>query len=223
MCLDGRSKETSWLSNDQEYKQGNLLAIKTIVSQLQNRCTSTRVGNNHLWRDVDKQQIIEFLDYFKVYQNDAFGISSRMPINFIRKYAQKTDTKWDVAIYSGNGDNEYIGGIHIKKENRKVTLNNDCIEVQNRQVSTGTSESIALDAKIRTTLGSKRRQAREQLKNPLLRLHILETEIDARLAAFGVSFPSRIISDTKNISLTINTVYQQQLLNFLQDEEQSDD
>lgn len=102
--------------------------------------------------------------------------------------------------------------------------------MQNRQVSTGTSESIALNDKRRKELGSNRKKAREEMQTSLLRLHILEVRdsntgeiVDERLAAFGVSFPSRIISDTKNISLTINTVYQQQLLDFIKDEEQADD
>lgn len=230
MCLDGRSKETSRLSNDQEFKQSNLKAIENVINKLQNACASNLVGNNHLWRDVDKQQVIEFLSCFKVYQNDAFGILSRMPINFIKEYVQGINTKWDVAIYSGSGDSECICDVEFKREKRKVRLNNDCIEVQNRQVSTGTSESIALNDKRRKELGSNRKKAREEMQTSLLRLHILEVRdsntgeiVDERLAAFGVSFPSRIISDTKNISLTINTVYQQQLLDFIKDEEQADD
>jgi len=223
MCLDGKSKETSWLSNDQKYKQKNLKAIETIINQLQSDRSSTPVGNNHLWRDVDKQKVIEFLGHFKVYQNDIFGISSRMPIKFIEKYAREVNTKWDVAIYSGSESDEHIDGINFKRERRKVSLNNDnCIEVQNRQVSTGTSESITFNKETRKSLGSNRKEAREKLEKPLLRLHILETDIDNRLAAFGASFPSRIISNTKNIQLIINTVCQQQFLNFT-DEEQADD
>jgi len=129
MCLDGKSKETSWLSNDQKYKQKNLKAIETIINQLQSDRSSTPVGNNHLWRDVDKQKVIEFLGHFKVYQNDIFGISSRMPIKFIEKYAREVNTKWDVAIYSGSESDEHIDGINFKRERRKVSLNNDnCIQ-----------------------------------------------------------------------------------------------
>lgn len=229
MCLDGRSKETSWLPNEPSNKASNLSTIKNTIFQLQENNKVEKVGNNYLWRNIDKQQIISFLNRFKVYQNDVFGISSRMPIDFIKKYAEDIDTKWDVALYSGNGDEENIGTIQFNKEQRRVRLNNDCIEIQNRQVSTGTSESITLDKNTRRKLGSKRKKAREKIEKPLLRLHILETtdknhnSIDVRLAAFGVSFPSRIISNTKNIRLTINTVYQQQLLQFIEDEEQADD
>ncbi|MDC9721773.1 MAG: Z1 domain-containing protein [Urechidicola sp.] len=223
MCLDGRSKETSWLSSKSEHIQSNLLTLEKTINQLQNYSQFEKIGNNYLWREVDKQQIIDFLSNFKVYQNDAYGISSRMPINFIKEYAEDIKTNWDVALYSGGGKNEKIANIEFKREQRKVRLNNDCIEIQNRQVSTGTSESISLDRQTRKELGSNRKQVREKIEKPLLRLHILETQESERLSAFGVSFPSKIISNTQNIKLKINTVYQQQLLDFLQYEEQSDD
>lgn len=223
MCLDGRSKETSWLSNDKNIRKNNLYAIENIIRKLQNSNQAESIGNNFLWRNVNKKTIIDFLNNFKVYQNDAFGISSRMPISFIKKYTQEINTNWDVAIYSGNGNNENINNVQFKREQRKVKLNNDCMEIQNRQVSTGTSESIALDKNTRAELSSNRKKAREKLKSPLLRLHILETDIDKRLSAFGVSFPTRIISNTQNISLKINTVYYKNLLADLEYEKQAND
>lgn len=222
MCLDGRSKETSWLSNNSNYKQGNLLVIEKIISQLQNNYQVENIGNNYLWRNVGKNLIIDLLSNFKVYQNDAFGISSRMPINFIKKYAEDVETNWDIAVYSGGGSEENIHNIKFKREQRKTKLNNDCIEVQNRQVSTGTSETITFDKETRKELGSNRKQAREKLDKPLLRLHIIETKEHNRLAAFGVSFPTKIISNTQNISLKINTVYQQNILLELDDEHADD-
>jgi hypothetical protein len=223
MCLDGRSKETSWLSNKSNDKHDNLLAIKNIILQLQKNNKVEKIGNNHLWRNIDKQKIIDFLSDFKVYQNDTYGILSRMPISFIKKYAEDVQTKWDVAIYSGGGQVENFSDISFKREQRKARLNNNCIEIQNRQVSTGTSESIALDKNTRKELGSSRKEARERLDKPLLRLHILETDIDKKLAAFGVSFPTGIISDTQNIQLNINTVSYQNLLVDLENEGQADD
>ena len=223
MCLDGRSKETSWLSNNVAIKKNNLLTIKKIIKSLQLDYGAKHIGNNYLWRNVKKDLIIEFLNNFKVYQNEAFGISSRMPLNFIKEYASDIQTNWDIAIYSGGGQEEKMNDIIFKREKRQVRTNHDCIEVKNRQVSTGTSESITLSKNIRKELGSNRKEAREKLKKPLLRLHILETDIDERLAAFGVSFPAKIISNTQNVKLRINTVYQQNLLKDLEYEQQSND
>lgn len=231
ICLDGKSKETSWLSVNPKYKENNLLLIKSMIQDLQDSHPSARVsvGNHYLWREIDKRKIIDFFTKFKVYQNDSLGISSRMPIDFIKKYANSIDTKWDVAIYSGDGDREEVGNVKFKRERRKVTINDDCISIQNRQVSSGSAESIALDSDIRKKVKSSRREAREKLDRPLLMLHILEARdsdteeiIDKSLAAFGVSFPSKIVSNMQNVSLKINTVYQQQLLNFLEDEENDD-
>ena len=229
MRLDGRLKETSWLSNDIEYKRNNLSITEKIVEKLEHDYKVEKIGNNHLWRNIDKSVIIDFLNYFKVYKNDPFGISSRMPIDFIKKYAEDIDTKWDVALYSGNGTNKVIGSICFMKETRTIMLNGDRIEMPNRQVSTGTSESIALDESTRRSLGSNRRGAREKITNPLLMLHIFEVKdkkekfTDIELAAFGASFPAKIISNTNDIRLKINTVYQSNLFRDLEDEEQADD
>jgi hypothetical protein len=224
MCLDGRSKETSWLSNKSEDRDANLQQLKKTVQQLQDNYEYEEIGKNYLWRNVDKEKIICFLNNFKVYQNDAWGISSRMPIQFIIEYANKNNIQWDVALYSGSGENEKIGKISFGKEKRKARLNNDRIEVQNRQVSSGTSEAITLDQKIRKELGSNRKAAREKIKKPLLRLHILQTAIDERLVAFGASFPNRSIKEPQDIKLKINTVYQQQLSlsNLIQNETTDD-
>ena len=233
ICLDGKSKETSWLSINSEYRDDNLAAIRGMVHRLQDdyRSTEKKVGKHYLWREVEKQHAIDFLTEFKVYQNDSLGISSRMPIDFVKKYAHDVDTKWDVAIYSGEGEKEVITNVEFYRERRKVTVVGDCISVQNRQVSSGSAESIALDEEVKKRLKSSsgRREARENLERPLLMLHILEARdskteeiVDKNLAAFGVSFPSKISSNMQNVSLRINTVYQQQLLDLWDDEESDD-
>jgi hypothetical protein len=84
----------------------------------------------------------------------------------------------------------------------------------NRQVSSGTAEAIALDDEVAKEIGSKRKDIRAVMKKPLLMLHILETDADNSLAAFGVSFPGGINSGNQTIRLKINTVY----LNSLMDE-----
>jgi hypothetical protein len=224
MCLDGLSKEANRLSNDKSIRQGNLYAIENIINKLQTNNQVENIGNNHLWRNVNKDIVIDFLNNFKVYQNDTFGIISRMPVAFIKKYAQDINTNWDVVIYNGIGKEENISGIKFKREQRKARLNGDCVEVQKKgHFSASLSESIVLDKKTRKALGYKRQEIRKHLEKPLLRLHILETKVDKRLAAFGVSFPTNIKSGTQNIRLKINTVYYQNLLNFTEYEDQADD
>jgi hypothetical protein len=224
MCLDGLSKEANRLSNDKSIRKGNLSAIEGVINKLQTNNKAESIGNDYLWRDVNKDIIIYFLNNFKVYQNDTHGIVSRMPVDFIKKYAENVNTNWDVAIYNGIGKKENIDGVKFKREQRKARLDNDCVKVQKKgHFSASISESIVLDKKARKALGYKRQEIRKKLEKPLLRLHILETTVYKRLAAFGVSFPTNIKSGTQNIRLKINTVYYQNLLKFTEYEDQADD
>jgi len=75
----------------------------------------------------------------------------------------------------------------------------------------------------RKELASKREEIRKELKNPLLMLHILETNLDERLAAFGLSFPGDVLSKEETINLKINTVMYKNLLENFELEEESDD
>jgi len=223
MKLDGQAKETSWLPLDKDKKLINLKAIENIITALNRNYSLEKIGNNTLWRNINKTTILNFLNTFQVYQTDALGISARMPIAFVKKYVESREVEWDVALYCGRGKEDNIGGTLLKREERKATPKHDYIEIQNRQVSTGNSESIALDTEIRKKLGSNRKKIREQLKNPLLMLHILETPEDNRLAAFGISFPGNVLSKTETINLKINTVYYKNLLEELKLEAESDD
>lgn len=222
MKLDGHAKETSWLHNNETIKKINLQAIKDTLKSLSfNNNLYTKVGNSHLWKDVDKRVVIEFLEKFQVYFSDPFGIKSRMPIDFVRKYVNDIDTNWDIALYSGQCKEPYeIENIKIKKEERQIFNKGKYYEVLNRQVSSGSAEAIALPDSERKLLGSNRKRIREMMKKPLLMLHILDTEEDNELAAFGISFPGGISSTNKTVKLKINSVYIQELLN---DEEEYDD
>ena len=217
MKLDGQAKETSWLSNDIKNRKNNLLVIENIVNKLEHSYSVESVGNSLLWREVDRENIIEFLDNFQFYQIDGLGISARMPIAFIKKYAKSRNVTWDVALYSGKGSSYTIGNIQFNREVRQSILKNyDYIEIKNRQVSTGTSESVSLDNEMRKKLGSNRKAIRKNIKNPLLQLHIIETNEDDKLAAFGMSFPGDVLSEDETISMKINTVYFKNLLEDLE-------
>lgn len=223
MKLDGQSKETSWLWNESNVKNNNLNILLKLIKDLNLNKKPKNVGNNYLWSEIEKEIIGIFLNSFKVYQNDPFGISSRMPIAFIKKYVTERNTKWDVSLYSGSGTKEVIEGIEFRRESRKVVVKNDYYEIKNRQISTGNAESISLNEAIRNGLGSNRKAIRKELKNPLLMLHILETDPDKRLAAFGVSFPGNVLSNSDTINLKINTVYFKNLLDEFETENKSDD
>lgn len=218
MKLDGHAKETSWLINDIATKKENLKAIEWAIKRLIiSKNTYRKVLNSHLWEDVNKELVIEFLNKFQVYSSDPFGLKSRMPINFVKQYVSEVSTPWDIALYSGESNEPpyNIEGISIKREKRKIKMpfNERYYEIKNRQVSSGSAESIALPKHERDNLKSTRKDIREKMRKPLLMLHILDVEgIDKELAAFGISFPGGVSSTNKTVKLKINSVYIQGLL-----------
>ncbi len=217
MNLDGHSKETSWLRDGVSDRKANLIAIERVVANINNDYQLEKVGNSVLWKNCDKKHVQKFLTDFLVYQNDPMGIGARMPIAFVKEYAEKKDVVWDIALYSGNGDLVNIAGVEFKKEKRRIVERNGFFEIANRQVSTGSSESIALTPEERKELGSDRKETRARLKNPLLMLHILQTNLDKQLASFGISFPGASSSTSNTVRLKINTVYYNNLLEDLGD------
>jgi hypothetical protein len=230
MKLDGHSKETAWLSDDQEISKKNLALIEATIIKLNQIKPFEKKINGHLWTEVDKKIIVEFLNNFKVYgADDELGVRTRMPIMFILKYASDMNVKWDVALYSGDGEEKTISGsIKFKKEQRQLYKKPGHYEVLNRQVASGSSESIVFDAETAKKLGSNRKDTRQHMQRPLLMLHVLENKLvsprenDNSFAAFGISFPGGINSGNQTVRLKINTVYLKGLQDQMQDEDHDD-
>jgi Z1 domain len=237
MRLDGRLKETSTLLSDSRDVADNLNVVRSLIDDLSSSPKQPD-GASYLWQLVDRKLIIKFLKSYKVYKNDRIGLTSRMPIAFIEKYAENNVTDWDVALYNGFGNPFEYKGFKIKKERRLFEKKGNYLELQNRQVSSGSAEAIAIeDENLRKELSNDRGKTRENLSRPLLMLHILEESIgkdgaenmDNRsdlineIAAFGVSFPGNAASRSETITLRINTVYYQNLLKELEENEESDD
>lgn len=224
MKLDGHSKETSYLYSDLDKRNKSINAIKSIIIEISKTSNFEKKGKNYLWCDINKEQIINFLHEFEIISLDPgpFGLKTRMPIEFIKKYVDEQDINWDVALYSGfGGEYKFLKSISINKEKRKVD-DKGHYELQNRQVSSEGAELIVLSDEQKKSLKSKRKDARAIMRKPLLMLHILEPEsIDnvTELAAFGISFPGGIKSSGKTVKLKINSVYMQKILQ----EEQADD
>ena len=119
MKLDGQLKETAYLSPAADDRENNLKATANILGRLKNE-NYKKIGNNFLWKNNDKSIVKDFLAEFRVYKKDPFGITTRMPIEFVKKYVNDRDTKWDIALYSGKGSEYKIGSVAVKKEERVV-------------------------------------------------------------------------------------------------------
>lgn len=229
MRLDGMAKETAVLSSDNDEIDKNIETIKKLVISLPNEFD--KINNHYLWRNIDRQVILNFLKMFITFKNDPLGLTARMPINFIKKYVEERDINWDVALYSGEGEDFIITpNISIKKEKRLIRVKSDSnYQLENRQVSSGNAEAISLEEDERKTVGTDRTKARKLIKRPLLRLHIMQPKakvsslnIDT-LAAFGTTFPGDVLSEAETITLKINTVYYNNLLKEVESDKESDD
>lgn len=229
MRLDGKAKETSTLSPDENDIESNIKLTENLVLNLNN--PDDTISKSLLWRNISPEIILAFLDGFKTFKSDPLGLMARMPIDFVKEYVKDRNTNWDIALYSGQGEPyTFSNGLSILKEKRKMYIKSDGkYEFQNRQVSSGSSESISLSAEERKMIGNDRHAARKLMKNPLLMLHIIEPDFGGSqgtpktLAAFGVSFPGDALSTEDTVKLKINTVYYNNLLQELESEEESDD
>lgn len=228
MQLNGKGKETSVISSKTSEIKSNMETISMLVAKLPK--DHERVISHYLWRNIDRGLVLDFLEKYITFQNDPLGLTARMPLTFVKKYVEEENTNWDIALFSGQGQSFFVTNeIVIQKEKRFVRLDDEGnYELENRQVSSGSSEAISLQESDRKLVGTDRPKARRLLQRPLLRLHILEPAsklstltVDV-LPAFGISFPGDITNDN-TITLKINTVYYNNLLKEVESDKESDD
>ena len=217
MKLDGHLKETAYLPVDPKQREDNMSALSHCVERL--GPDNLRIGGSFLWSNQPPEVVAEFLNSYKVFARDRLGLSTRMPIEFIKKYVQDRETLWDISLHGGDGNSYTVAGLTIDKEKREVSDKKDgSFEVNRRQVSSGNAESINLDKTLRKELQKERREIRAVPgRKPLLMLHILDTN-EGDFAAFGVSFPGSAASPGETVKLKINTVYYNDLLKDLEEE-----
>jgi hypothetical protein len=227
MNLDGRSKETAWLVTNEVISRNNIDLIKKTVHKINQLIKPEKKGGSYCWKNVNKSLILDFLISFVTYGSDN-PLNTKMPLEFIKEYVREINLDWDVAVYSGEGDDFSIDeNINIKKEKRQLTLKGDHLEVLNRQVSSGSAESIVFDSERAKKLGSRRKDIRKEMPKPLLMLHLLQNINDPKsnsntFAAFGVSFPGGVDSGKKPVKLQINTVYINNLMSGSEDDDYDD-
>jgi hypothetical protein len=230
--LDGRLKETSRLKYDESDISKNIELIKNLIDSLSNPIT---VDESIIWKNIDRKIIGNFLNKFKTFKDDRLGLTSRMPLPYIEKFTEERNINWDVSLHNGTGSLFCYNGINIKRERRQFSFKDDFFEIQNRQVSSGSAESIGIeDSELRKRLGSDRVEIRKNIPRPILMLHIIEPTFNKNgtiteeygieeIVAIGTSFPGDVTSKEDIIKLKINTVYYQNLLRDLELDVTSDD
>lgn len=232
--LDGRLKETSNLRDNPGDISFNVELVKALIDLLPE---PKKVNGGWIWRNIDRKTVREFLKSFKTFENDRLGLTSRMPLPYIIKYCEEKLTDWDISIHNGEEEVFNHGGITIGREKRQFNHKKDgYFEIQNRQVSSGSAESIAIeDPVLRKQLSEKRGETRSFMERPLLMLHLIKPNFKIggeptdkfdhikEIVAIGTSFPGDATSKDETITLKINTVFYQNLLKDLELEKESDD
>ncbi|WP_182407297.1 Z1 domain-containing protein [Psychrobacter sp. GP33] len=219
--LDGRIVETSWIKNSIDSNNNNIITFQELIKSIG---IPENVGKQYLWRDVSRSKIQKFLNKFEIFNagssedDNPLSIISKMPTWFVKKYAEEKDTLWDIALYSGNGEEFILNDYKIKLQERKFDLYENYFEVRSRQVSSGNAESLPLyNLSLQKSI-YKRKEARLLRKKPLLMLHLIEPNFESReksvvslkftpLAAFGISFHGEPSSGTGTMSIKVNTVW----------------
>lgn len=174
MRLSGRIKETSWLNYNEKIIQHNLNVVKSFISDLpkDKRSYNFRDNNdikNTIWSNIDRNKITQFLNDFTCFdidRNDVFGLRSRMPLQFIKKYVEDNKTDWDIVIHTGGKgvkeemliDGEYYG----KYQFRTINLKNNRLEFIQRQVSSGDAEEATLTSLEIEQIKNKKHQKKIQ-------------------------------------------------------------
>ena len=207
--LNGALIETVYFSQDIKTHNDNLKILVDLVADFKNKFGEKQ----NIFKDINKEIILEFVNKFKVIH---------MPKKeFIIQYLKDKDRNWDVVLYEGTGKN--VEGLNIQAEKRNKTRINKkgFVEFGQRKISSGDPEKILLDQEIykqSKEINKKERTLflRKNLKNPVLMLHVLETQNDEfaceKLPAYGVCFPYEgVANDAQTIKYLINKVYQDQL------------
>ncbi|MGD6900458.1 Z1 domain-containing protein [Bacillus infantis] len=225
MNLDGQIKETRWISSLEEDLTINEGLLHDTVSVLQaGDFNYIEKRSSHVWRNVDKGIVQDFVENYRLYKNDPLGIKSRMPIAFIRKYIQDCDLDWDVVLFNGTGKETFqAGAVRVTRQLRKVKKMQGYFEVTNRQLSRANPERIIMPDEFKKLSSA---DMRKKLEKPLLMLHALElkgeNENGEIAVGFGISFPYSANPHVNTLKVRINNVYRRQLEEAFRDEDGDD-
>ena len=164
--------------------------------------------------------IQNFINEYYLYKNDPLGLKSRMPIDFIKEYVNDCQLDWDVVLYNGQGEEQFIvDSVEVTRQTRKVKRKHSYYEIANRQLSRANPEAIVMPKEYKNISS---REMRAKMKKPLLMLHALELIDEGNnkhlAVGFGVSFPQLRETKTRTIKVRINKVYLKQLEQFYKEE-----
>lgn len=214
--------------------KGNVEVMKSFITKHSSRFGKD--GNVFIARGVESRVILEFFEKFSV-------ASRNVPVLAIKELLKTKNPAFDIAIYSGNGEEIRFGeNICVKKQLRPIRGNKKNENIfRIEEIDDGRMLLYALDASAREEAKAKEEEVkaskeqfktyiRRRMERPLLMLHILEVKKGVKrlqkggtVASFGVCFPAQINSEVVRTKVALNAQAQRELQEWSEWEEDEDE
>lgn len=224
MSFNNTLKQTTWLSKNVEDIANNYKIIEELIRNNELKIENSK--NNYILKDVNKSEIINFLESFKVFDrnkdDNSFGLLTHLPIKFMIKDLEENDRNFDVVFSSGEGNKVDYFYSHLQKlsciKRTLLKTEDDCYRL--KMLSSISTESLALPEykreKLKNVITSKgvsglqsRTEIRKHLERPVLFINFVESKKNSNIQfpAYGVIYPNQGGSGIKKVSLKVNTVF----------------
>ena len=210
VSISGESLETTHLKTNENVIRANRIVVEEFIRQvgIAGIARGTSGLGNPLWTGVSKQLVAELLRNFSV---DPANVSFQAKdlANFVESATDDFLQEWDVVLPQGKGGDSPIGGISIRRNQRRVRVDAGSVLVSGKsaRVASRGIEREGLPGSLVSNLTDefKRKYPGKSLPDrifravrprPLLLIHFIEPEdnqaqsttLPNELVALGLSF-----------------------------------
>ena len=210
--LEGTMKETLKISAKLDDINHNIKVFQDLHLKLDafDYSQPQLKGQGHLWKNVNSELILDFLNNVKVFDGDGLGLQSKMPVVFVKEFIVDNHN-WDVALFEGRGSEATINNLSFNKnkiQRMRLDEEKEVFSISGHLTSEA-HEAINIPMDDYSELSKNRLKARSYPeRNNILMLYMIETGDDSiqELPGFGISFSGDSMSDRKHSTYVINTV-----------------
>lgn len=134
VSLSAKLIETPRLIGRVENIDINFNVTKLFLDKLKSTHNYYRNDKEHIWKDVSSELIADFIGTFVAHPRHL-AFRARELSNYIR--SSKHQILWDVVIPGGSEDSRVICGLAVHPEQRKITLDGNCLEISGERARVG--------------------------------------------------------------------------------------
>lgn len=222
--LDGLLKENTVLSKDKKIREDINEHIKELIKKLESlKILPEKVEHNYLWRNIDSSLVIDFFDKISLSREENIlkELSNGFPLKFIKEHIKEMEGKIDICLFSLAKPKKIVKlseNISVSVQERQMEERKNELIVNKRKVSTGNPEKVILSEEKRKEEGLTGKVIREKyMERPLFMLHFLQNKDENKkdelvYGTYGIVFPLKNLDISRAISLKVNKVYIDQVL-----------